>query len=135
MELSVAQAKAYLQSVGVSLPDIILELLVEQANSIDACLIGAGYPDSTQKLIKLYLIRLLGTVSGDRQVTSESAPSGASRSYRYGSLSDQYNSALRLLQNLDPSNCAGVLIPPSPTAASAGLWVSTPAKCPKGWPN
>jgi len=109
----------------VSLPDIILELLVQQANSIDACLIGAGYSVATQSLIKLYLIRLLGTVSGDRQVTSESAPSGASRSYRYGSLSDQYNSALRLLQNLDPSNCAGSLIPPSPTAASAGLWVST----------
>lgn len=135
MELTVDQARAYLASVGVSLPDIILELLVEQANSIDACLTGAGYPAATQTLIKLYLIRLLGTVSGDRLVTSESAPSGASRSYRYGTLTDQYNSALKLLQMLDTSNCTGALIPASPSAANAGLWVSTPTTCRGGWPN
>lgn len=125
MELTLAQARAYLASVGIQLPDMVLELLVQQANSLDPCMIGAGYPVAAQSLIKLYLIRLLGTVSGDRLVTSESAPSGASRSYRYGTLSDGYNSALRLLQSLDKSNCAGELIPPSPSAGTAGLWIST----------
>lgn len=125
MELTVDQAREYLASVGITLPDFMLTILVAQANSIDPCLIGAGYPDGTALLIKLYLLGLFGIAQGDRYVTSQTAPSGASQSYRYGTLTDRYKSTLSLLTGLDTSNCAGALVPADPTALNAGLWVST----------
>lgn len=125
MELTLEQARQYLASVGVTLPDFMLELLVLRVNEIDDCLIGAGYSDGTAMLIKLYALGLLGLTSGDKYVTSESAPNGASRSYRYGTLAERYTATLRLLEALDRSGCTSGLVPPNPTAASAGLWVST----------
>ncbi len=117
------QAKEFLASVGIELPDFMLELLVEQANSIEPCLVGAGYSVAVSTLIQLYLIGLLGTVQGDRYVTQQRAPSGASQSYRYGTLSERYSSLYSLLGGLDTSGCADALIPADPTANHAAMFV------------
>lgn len=123
--LTIAQAKEYLSSQGITLPDFVLDLLVEQANSINECL-TEHYDDATATLIQLYLLRLLGLSQGDRYISSQSGPSGASRSFRYQSLQDGFRGARSLLVNLDTHGCATGLIPSDPTnAAYAGLWIAT----------
>jgi len=125
MELTLEQAQQYLATLGITLPDFLLQILVGQANSIDACLIGAGYPNATALLIKLYLLGLLSIAQGDKYVSSETAPSGASRSYRYKSLGDSWRGVSGLLRGLDKAGCASDLIPPDPTGtAHAGLWIA-----------
>ncbi len=117
------KAKEYLESQGITLPDFVLDALVEQVNSIQECL-DANYPASTVLLIQLYLLGLMGLGQGDKYISSQTAPSGASRSFRYQSFSDRWKGALNLLRGLDKKGCATGLIPPDPTnKAFAGVWI------------
>ncbi|MCW6023041.1 hypothetical protein K1Y37_09095 [Serratia marcescens] len=117
------KAKEYLESQGITLPDFVLDALVEQVNSIQECL-DANYPASTALLIQLYLLGLMGLGQGDKYISSQTAPSGASRSFRYQSFSDRCKGALNLLRGLDKKGCATGLIPPDPTnKAFAGVWI------------
>ncbi|RXA93894.1 hypothetical protein [Yersinia sp. 2105 StPb PI] len=121
--LTADQAKEYLDTVGISLPSFVLDALVEQANSIQECL-DANYTPATALLIQLYLIGLMGLGQGDKYISSQSAPSGASRSFRYQSFSDRWKGSLNLLRGLDKNGCATALIPPDPTnQAFAGIWI------------
>ncbi len=117
------KAKEYLESQGITLPDFVLDALVEQVNSIQDCL-DANYPASTALLIQLYLLGLMGLGQGDKYISSQTAPSGASRSFRYQSFSDRWKGALNLLRGLDKKGCTTGLIPPDPTnKAFAGVWI------------
>ena len=117
------KAKEYLESQGITLPDFVLDALVDQVNSIQECL-DANYPASTALLIQLYLLGLMGLGQGDKYISSQTAPSGASRSFRYQSFSDRWKGALNLLRGLDKQGCATGLIPPDPTnKAFAGVWI------------
>ncbi|ENZ5479320.1 hypothetical protein ACGU0V_000818 [Serratia marcescens] len=117
------KAKEYLESQGITLPDFVLDALVDQVNSIQECL-DANYPASTALLIQLYLLGLMGLGQGDKYISSQTAPSGASRSFRYQSFSDRWKGALNLLRGLDKKGCATGLIPPDPTnKAFAGVWI------------
>lgn len=117
------KAKEYLESQGITLPDFVLDALVEQVNSIQECL-DANYPASTALLIQLYLLGLMGLGQGDKYISSQTAPSGASRSFRYQSFSDRWKGALNLLRGLDEKGCATGLVPPDPTnKAFAGVWI------------
>lgn len=121
--ITTAQAKEYLDSVGIALPEFILAALVEQANSIQGCL-DAHYPPATALLIQMYLLGLMGLGQGDRYVSSQSAPSGASRSFRYQSFADRWSGSLSLLRGLDKFGCATGLIPPDPgKKAFGGIWI------------
>ena len=122
--ITTEQAREYLKSVGITLPDFILEALVEQANSIQECL-DAHYSPATALLIQSYLLGLMALGQGDKYVSSHTAPSGASESFRYQSLSDRWKGSLNLLRGLDKYGCANSLIPADPTAtpAFAGIWI------------
>lgn len=124
MELTLERAQEYLASIGISLPDFVLQIYVTQADGLDECL-TLHYDPATALLIKLYLLGLLGISGADKYVSSESAPSGASRSYRYHGVADRWRGTLGLLQALDKFGCAAHLIPADPTVkAFAGLWVA-----------
>jgi hypothetical protein len=130
MELTLEQAKEYLASVGINVPDFMLQLLVDQVNSIDACLTAAGYSNATAILIKLYALGLMTLAQGDKYISSQTAPSGASQSFRYASLSDRWKGGLGLLNGLDKTGCTDSLIPPDPTGtAHAGFWVARGGCC------
>lgn len=118
--LTVEQAREYLESVGIDLPDFVLIALVENANSIIECL-EENYPAGTATLIQLYLLGLMGLGQGDRYISSQSAPSGASRSFRYLPFADRWRGLLTLLRGLDVHGCATGLIPPDPTATKHGF--------------
>lgn len=121
--ITTVQAKEYLESVGITLPDFILQALVEQANSIQECL-DANYSPATALLIQSYLLGLMALGQGDKYISSQTAPNGASRSFRYQSFPDRWKGALALLRGADKHGCANDLIPPDPTnTAFAGIWI------------
>ncbi len=118
------QAREYLNSVGITLADFILDALVEQANSIQECLV-AHYPPATALLIQSYLLGLMALGQGDKYISSQTGPNGASRSFRYLSFADRWKASLGLLRGLDKYGCATSLIPPDPTnTAFAGIWIA-----------
>lgn len=121
------QAREYLASIGITLPGFMLTLLLGRVATIEPCL-EANYDESTAALIQLYVIGLMGIVQGDRYVTSQTAPSGASQSFRFGTLSERYRAALSLLNNLDTSGCASSIVPAEP-GPSAALFVGRPRHC------
>jgi len=121
---TIDQLKQYLESQGISLPDFILELLLEQLAAVQDCL-SQHYPPATALLIQLYLLSLLAMAQGDRYISSQSAPSGASRSFRFKADGDRWRAQLNLLSGLDKFNCVGELIPDNPFESNAGLWIST----------
>ncbi len=121
--ITTVQAKEYLESVGITLPDFILQALLEQAGSIQECL-DAHYPPATALLIQSYLLSLMGLAQGDKYISSQTGPNGASRSFRYQSFPDRWRGALALLRVTDKHGCANDLIPPDPTnTAFAGIWI------------
>lgn len=129
MPITIEQLVEYLASIGAPIPPtFILQAWLDTVAVIQPCLDGAGYPASTQLLIYLYALGMTGFVSGDKYISSQSAPSGASQSFRYKSFTDGYRSLRSLLNALDTSGCTDSVIPPEP-GASAGLWVSTGGKC------
>lgn len=121
--VTIAQATQYLNGQGIELPDFVLQALIDQVGSIQDCL-DANYPESTALLIQLYLLALMGLGQGDKYIGSQSAPNGASRSFRYQSFTDRWKGALNLLRGLDKAGCATSLIPPDPTQTTfAGMWI------------
>jgi len=122
--ITTEQAKEYLKSVGITLPDFILQALLEQAGSIQECL-DAHYPPATALLIQSYLLGLMALGQGDKYISSQTGPNGASRSFRYLSFADRWKASLGLLRGLDKYGCATSLIPPDPTnTAFAGIWIA-----------
>lgn len=126
--MTTAEAAAYLDQLGLSLPQPILAALVAKVESIDACMTEKGYSTTDQDLIRYYLIGLLSISSGGRRVKSQSAPSGASQSYSYGTLSEQMRQLKAALALLDTEDCTADLIPaePGPTAA---MYVVSGRRC------
>lgn len=118
------QAKQYLQSQGIdNVPDFIILAWVEMANSIQDCL-DANYSAGTALLIQCYLISLMACGQSDKYLSSQSAPNGASRSFKYKNFSDRWKGQLNLLKGLDTNGCADSLIPPDPTQTTfAGIWI------------
>ena len=125
------EAKEYLNTVGVSLPDFLLAALIEQVNTIDDCL-SAHYSEATALLIQCYLIGLMALGQGDRYVSSQTAPSGASQSFRYQSFSDRWSGLLSLLKGLDKHGCTVNLIPSDPTKKAYGGMKVVRARCMRG---
>lgn len=118
------QAKEYLTGQGIELPDFILDALIEQVGSIQECL-DKHYPSATVLLIQMYLLSLMALGQGDKYISSQTAPNGASRSFRYQSFGDRWKAAASLLRGLDKHGCANDLIPTDPTqTAHAGLWIA-----------
>lgn len=122
--ITTEEALAYLTELGITLPTTILECLVDKANSITPCMVGAGYSDCDQKLTLLYLTGMLAMSSGARRIKNQAAPSGASRSFDYQNQMRQLRNNLAIV---DPSGCSSALQPAEP-GPSAALWVATP--CP-----
>lgn len=123
MELTLEDAKVFLTSLGITLPDVFLQLIVDQINSIDPCLTEAGYLPNTIGLIKYYALALLGMMQPSVKVTQQRAPSGASRSFQFGTIEEGYKNYSRLLLNIDPNGCSTGIIPEDPNAANCAMFI------------
>ncbi len=116
--LTPEDVQAFLAELGYSIPSSLLTPILCRVNSIIDCLDGAGYDDCTQTLIMMYAAALMSASSGARKIKSQSAPSGASRSFEYGD--DSITWLRDSLAALDISGCTGVL--PITVGSSVGFF-------------
>lgn len=122
--ITLDQAKQYMASQGIDVPDFILQGWVDMVNTISPCL-DEHYTPGIALLIQCYLLALMAAGQGNRYISSQTAPSGASRSFRYKGFAEIWRGMLSLLKALDTHGCTNGLIPPDPTVtARAGLWVA-----------
>lgn len=123
--LTIEQGAQYLRSHGIEgVPDFVLAAWIELVNTIEPCL-EANYSTGVATLIQSYLLTLMAYGQGDRYISSQTAPSGASRSFRYQGFADRWRGMMTLLRGLDTQGCATGLIPEDPTqTARVGLWVA-----------
>jgi len=89
-QITLDDVKPLIAELGFTVPDAVLQLLIEQVNAASACMDGAGYSESLQKLLLIYAAARLAALSGARKISSQSAPSGASRSFTYDSAGTDY---------------------------------------------
>lgn len=122
------QLKSYYASIKVPLPpDFILQAWLDTVASIQPCMDGAGYPESTQLMIYIYLLGLFGIAGADGQISSQTAPSGASQSFHYKADGTQFANIRSLLRGLDKSGCTDSLVPS--IGNQAALFVSKGCGC------
>lgn len=122
--LTMEQAQEYLSMQGVTAPSFMLTAWVEMANSAHECLL-LHYTPATALLIQSYLVALFALGQGDKYISSQTAPSGASRSFRYQGFADRWRGMLALLRGLDKHGCVTDLLPPDPTKPShGGIWIA-----------
>jgi hypothetical protein len=101
---------------STSVPESLVDLLIATISEADACLDANSVAADTEKLLKLSAIRhmalLMGaSESGKGAVTSESAPSGASRSYKPPSTGDLSSTSYGImLKQLDKFGCVVSLL-------------------------
>lgn len=110
------QAAQYLDSVlGISVPAFLIALAIEKAESKEQALAQSGYTETDQTLIFLMTVALIAAAGDPRRLSSQGAPSGASRSFKYagGDLA-QLRAALSAL---DTKGIMADLVGPDPFAA------------------
>lgn len=115
--ISTTQAQQYLdQALGVGVPLFLISAAVEKIESAEPAMIAAGYSEMDQILIQCMAVALICAAGDPRRITSQHAPSGAARSFKY---SEKDLSALRrALAALDTANTVGALIGPDPAMAT-----------------
>lgn len=102
------------------LPDSQITIAITLANQADACLDSNAVPDDLQSALKVLAARhvlYLQSNSGRGGVTSESAPSGASRSYGKWT-GDGGSPYFGLIEQMDRTGCISALF-----ENKANLWL------------
>lgn len=90
--------------ISTSLPDFMIQAMIDQMDSADACLNSLGLTDDQIKAVKMAGVLHIIELGNRGGVSSESTKTGASRSYFE---SDSLNSTMygKQLQSLAGSEC------------------------------
>lgn len=111
--MTLEQAKQYLSELGLSLPDLVIQAILDTIEEHKDCL-EANYPPSVIVLLYCYIFSLMAVAQGARFVSSQSLPGGLSRSFTYKTGIDLWNGQLNLLRLYDKKKCLESLIPDNP---------------------
>ena len=95
-----SEIKSFIDELGFSIPDSMLELLIQQVSKHEACLLQYG--EVTAKLLALYSVARLASMSGARKIASQGSQSG-SRSFNYDSSGTDH--LLTQIRVWDKNNC------------------------------
>ena len=104
-QLDITEVKAFIDELGFSVPDRVLTLLIDKVSDKSECV--AQYGETTAQLLMMYAVARLASMSGARRISSQSSPSGASRSFNYDSDGTKY--LVSQIRAWDTSNCLGDL--------------------------
>lgn len=126
--ITIKQIQESMKIQGLEAPFFMLEGIAEQVNSISDCL-DQNYSKPTALMIQSHLATLMLLAQTGRQISSQSAPSGASRSFKYADLSSLWKGQLGLLKSLDVNGCVNGLIPKSPIDKPKGFIFSARGGC------
>lgn len=116
--------KKELKAQQLNISDFLILAIMELVEGVEACMDSHGYSDAKKLMITLYLCQLHALMSADARITSQTAPSGASRSMKVLGVGERYKMILAQINLLDPFGCTAGVIPANPEAQPAGLWVS-----------
>lgn len=106
-QITLEDVKPLIAELGFTVPDAVLQLLIDQVSAASACMDGAGYSESLQKLLLIYAAARLAALSGARKISSQSAPSGAARSFTYDSAGTDH--LYKQILAWDTNGCLGGL--------------------------
>ena len=95
-----SEIKSFIDELGFSIPDSMLELLIQQVSKHETCLLQYG--EVTAKLLALYSVARLASLSGARKIASQGSQSG-SRSFNYDSSGTDH--LLTQIRVWDKNNC------------------------------
>ena len=95
-----SEIKSFIDELGFSIPDSMLELLIQQVSKYETCLLQYG--EVTAKLLALYSVARLASMSGARKIASQGSQSG-SRSFNYDSSGTDH--LLTQIRVWDKNNC------------------------------
>ena len=95
-----SEVKSFIDELGFSIPDSMLELLIQQVSLHETCLLQYG--EATAKLLAIYSIARLASLSGARKIASQGSQSG-SRSFNYDSSGTDH--LLTQIRVWDKNNC------------------------------
>ncbi len=95
-----SEIKSFIDELGFSIPDSMLELLIQQVSKHETCLLQYG--EVTAKLLALYSVARLASLSGARKIASQGSQSG-SRSFNYDSSGTEH--LLTQIRAWDKNNC------------------------------
>lgn len=111
------QAQQYLdQALGVGVPSFLVDAAVAKVGTAEQSMIDAGYSAADQMLIQCYAVAIIAAAGSPRRISSQSAPSGAGRSFKN---EDGALSALRRsLAALDTAGTVSGLLGIDPSAAT-----------------
>ena len=104
------QVKEYFASVGITLPDFMIDCIVEKVNTVEQCMVDAGYSACDITMSLLLASALIGISMGARKVSSNSVDV-ISEAYKYETLSDLQDIISNNLAMYDPSGCADKVTP------------------------
>lgn len=97
---------------STTVPQTIVESVITTIDAADTCLDANSVAEATQELLKIAAVRHIlvmmdSSASGKGSITSESAPSGASRSFKSAADGSTY---LNLIKQIDIHGCVSVLL-------------------------
>ncbi|MCT4709499.1 hypothetical protein MUA04_04755 [Enterobacteriaceae bacterium H11S18] len=118
VQITAEQVKQQLSALGYTIPEFMIDAYLCKLDSIQECLEAAGYDDCDVVLIQVYAVTLMALTAYSQRIKSQSAPSGASRSFDYsGDVTSMRNS----LSALDTAGCTESL--PIDVGSSVGLFM------------
>ena len=126
--MNLDQAKQYLDTLGVEIPDFMISAIIERIDSKKECL-SKNYSENTVLLIYCYLIALIAGAQSGKYISNQSISGALSRSFTYKDSRDLFNSQLSLLKDLDTEGCVSELIPESPFSRKKGFMMSVRGGC------
>ncbi len=83
VQITAAQVKQQLSALVYTIPDFMIDAYLCKLESVEECLVASGYDDCDMLLIKVYAVTLMVLTAFGQRIKSQSAPSGASRSFDY----------------------------------------------------
>jgi hypothetical protein len=105
-QITAEQVKQQLSALGYTVPDFIIDAYLCKLSSIEQCLEAHGYDECDVMLIQVYAVTLMALTAYNQRIKSQSAPSGASRSFEY---TDNVLSMRDALLALDKYGCTADL--------------------------
>lgn len=105
-QITAAQVKQQLSALGYSIPDFMIDAYLCKLDGIRQCLEASGYDDCDLMLIQVYAVTLMAITAFSQRIKSQSAPSGASRSFDY---SGDIKTMRNTLAALDTAGCTAGL--------------------------
>lgn len=126
--MTLEQAKQYLNSIGVTFPDFVIEAIIEQMKEKDDCL-NANYSPSAVLLIYCYLLALIGGAQSGMYISNRGLSGGLYQGFTYKDSGVLFRSQLALLRALDKKGCVSDLIPDDPFKVKKGFITSVTGGC------